>query len=90
MMITRATQTGSRVCRGGPRGSHHVWAVTQGISLHRKNYQCCSSPPGKIKVIPMKSVARSVARSTLAFRRFCSLSRKCGRPVRIVLTREKY
>ena len=75
----------------GPGGRITVWAVTQGIFLHREELSVLFQvPPGKIKVIPMEVGGAFGGKEHARVSPVCvALSRKCGRPVRIVLTREE-
>lgn len=75
----------------GPGGHITVWAVTQGIFLHREELSVLFQvPPGKIKVIPMEVGGAFGGKEHARVSPVCvALSRKCGRPVRIALTREE-
>jgi CO/xanthine dehydrogenase Mo-binding subunit len=75
----------------GPGGNITVWAVTQGIFLHREELSVLLQvPPSKIKVIPMEVGGAFGGKEHARVSPVCAaLSRKCGRPVRIVLTREE-
>jgi len=75
----------------GPGGRITVWAVTQGIFLHREELSVLLQvPPSKIKVIPMEVGGAFGGKEHARVSPVCvALSRKCGRPVRIALTREE-
>jgi len=75
----------------GTGGHITVWAVTQGIFLHREELSVLLQvPPSKIKVIPMEVGGAFGGKEHARVSPVCvALSRKCGRPVRIVLTREE-
>lgn len=75
----------------GPGGHITVWAVTQGIFLHREELSVLFQvPPGKVKVIPMEVGGAFGGKEHARVSPVCvALSRKCGRPVRIALTREE-
>jgi CO/xanthine dehydrogenase Mo-binding subunit len=75
----------------GPGGHITVWAVTQGIFLHREELSVLFQvPPSKVKVIPMEVGGAFGGKEHARVSPICvALSRKCGRPVRIVLTREE-
>jgi CO/xanthine dehydrogenase Mo-binding subunit len=75
----------------GPGGHITVWAVTQGIFLHREELSVLFQvPPSNIKVIPMEVGGAFGGKEHARVSPICvALSRKCGRPVRIALTREE-
>jgi CO/xanthine dehydrogenase Mo-binding subunit len=75
----------------GPGGHITVWAVTQGIFLHREELSVLFQvPPSKIKVIPMEVGGAFGGKEHARVSPICvALSRKCGRPVRIALTRDE-
>jgi xanthine dehydrogenase molybdenum-binding subunit len=74
-----------------PDGHITVWAVTQGIFLHREEISVLFQvPPSRIRVIPMEVGGAFGGKEHARVSPVCvALSRKCGRPVRIVLTREE-
>ena len=74
-----------------PDGRISVWAVTQGIFLHRDELAVLLQiPASKIKVIPMEVGGAFGGKEHIRVSPICAaLSRKCGRPVHTTLTREE-
>ena len=72
-------------------GKVTVWAPTQGTFLHREELAVLMQmPPGKITVVPLEVGGGFGGKEHIRISPLCvALSKKCGRPVQITLTREE-